>query len=643
MKLKHHILSRKDNLNMQKEFIFFDTETFITKQIYDKDNNLLEEIQELKLGWALYWNRETNEKEYLYFEDYLDFWDFVEEKNSGKIILYAHNTDFDFKICNGYEEMIIKRKYDIKKIHIEGSVFMMELEKNNDFANNYNHWTNQIKIYDTFNYIHASLEDIGKALKLPKMSIDFEKCSKEELKVYCKNDVEITFEFIKHLINFLEEHNLCKLTPTVASLSLASFRHKFYDDKKTPIFIHANPYAIKLERDSYRGGITDCFKTGTITEPQIKLDINSMYPYQMLKYDIPTKLVFYSQDKKAPLLKELKMQIKNNKCHIIADVTIDLPKNKAYILSRFEINKQDKTGFLYGKYRIALTTPELSYVYKYGKILKVHRLALYEKHNIFKEYVKFFYNKRLEFEAAGNTIYALFCKSLLTNLYGKFAQKDSTYTLLKKDNKTEIKHYRVIDAMEEKVKQYTILRIGGNLIKIEPTDKNSFDAFVAISSIITGYARMNLIEIIEKGKRENIAYCDTDSIIINKSAINNIKKYIDYNKTRALGLLKIEGESKLTKIIRPKFYEFDGELKCKGVKTKGKNKAITLEENENFWKIKQIHFEKFKTTLRKNHATKQHLNMVEKTINKNYDKGFSHNGIVTPYHVSNVKIIPYSS
>ena len=626
---------------MQNEFIFFDTETFITKQIFDKEDNLLEEIQELKLGWGLYWNRLTNEKEYFYFEDYKEFWDWIEEKNTDELIIYAHNTDFDFKICNGWKELVIKRKYDITKIYIEGPIFMLELEQAENWEA-YNEGTNKntfkLKIYDTFNYVHASLEDIGKALKLPKMSIDFQKCSKEELKVYCRNDVEITFQFIRNLIDFLNIYDLSKLNATGASIALNTFKHKFYDDKKIPIYIHANKFAIKLERDSYRGGITDCFKTGEIREPQIKLDINSMYPHQMRLYNIPTRLFFYGEDG-AFLLPEIKKQL-NGPNHIIADVTIKLPQEKAYILSRFEINKQEKTGFLYGEYRIVLTTPELEYVNKYGKILKVHRLALYESHNLFKEYVDFFYKKRLEFEAQDNKIYAMFCKSMLNNLYGKFAQKESDMTLLKKDNLEIIRQYRVIDGTQKKNNNYSVLRIGGNLIKITPTDKNSYDSFVAISSIITAYARMYLIEIIEKAKRENIAYCDTDSIIINKSAIDSIKKYIDYNKTRALGLLKIEGESKLTKIIRPKYYEFDGDLKCKGVKTKGKNKAITLEENDNFWRIKQIHFEKFKTSLRKNHATQQHLKMIEKKINKRYDKGFSHQGIVTPYHISDVKLLP---
>lgn len=613
---RYHKLRPNDILNMQSDFIFFDTETQ-TKQYPDYQE------QTLKLGWALYWNRITDYEEWFYFKNPIEFWNFlfnkIEEFNIKEIYIYAHNMDFDFKIVNGLK-ILLENKYILDKFYINSNIFSMSFKKHLSKSEN----KNKIFLYDTTNYVHAKLEDIGKSLGHEKLKIDFNTSKEDELNKYCKNDVMIIYLFIKKLIEFLNKYDLTKLRATSASIAMNTFRHKFYDYDYNPIFIHNNQSVIELERESYHGAISDCFKVGKFKGIFYKLDINSMYPYQMYKNEFPCKLFYYANKN---------IDVNNisrfiNEYHIIANCKIELPKEFAYILTTFN----DKCCFIYGELELTLTTPELNFVLKHGKILAVKEIALYKKIPMFKDYVNFFYQKRWEFKDESNTIFEQFCKIELNSLYGKFGQHESEYTVIKEDVEYDLGKYEVIENKDGIVKEYLILHIGNKIVKIENTENNAYDSFVAIASMVTAYARMYLIELILKAERKNIYYVDTDSLIINEEGYNNLKEFID---NRKLGYLKVEGITDSIEIIKPKWYRFGELIKCKGVK---KNAEI-ISDDDNNMVIKQQQWQRFKTSLKEKNTSSQIITDITKVMSKNYDKGIvMPNGDVMPYCTKMCKI-----
>lgn len=651
-KNKYHLLRPNDNLNMQNDFIFFDTETEITeiKEIDFKTWELKDYDQKLKMGWAIYWNRQKEEKEYLFFNTNISFIDFVENKvmsidaikGKKELLIYAHNTYFDFNVCNGYEEFIIKRGWKIEKIYVESKIFILELIKNNC----------KIKFYDTFNYVDKSLEFIGKSIGLLKKEINLNNCTDEKLKEYCLNDVEIVFLFIRRLIEFLEENNLTRLKPTAASIAFNSFRHSFYDFKNKPIHIHNHTKAIDLERKSYKGGITDCFKIGKFKDFLIKLDVNSMYPEHMKKQEIPIKHVIYIPDNGVNHMEHMISQM--DKYLVIANCDFYLPEKYAYILLRYERDKIQKTGFIYGNIRAVLTSPEIEFVMTYGKINYIREYSLYDKAIIFKDYVDFFYSKRMEYYKKDNKVFVLLSKLCLNSLYGKFAQRQSNIEIIKTED--EIKEISSIHVHTPEG-DYTSMRIGKNIINLSKSEGNSYDSFVAISSFITAYARCYLTQLLIKAGRENIFYCDTDSIIMKLDTIKNIASHVDYfneiepylktmnikkikeiyeKKQPTLGKLKVEDFSVKSEFIRPKYYFFNEELKIKGVKKKHK---IKFEDDKKLI-VRQEQFQRFKTAIKKGNLGYQKITVLEKELDKTYDKGhIMEDKTIKPFSSNEVMLI----
>jgi hypothetical protein len=588
---------------MDNDFVFVDTET-----------TRINEKETFKLGWIIYWNRETDIKEYLFFTNKKDFYDYILSlmKKLKHLYIFAHNTDFDIKVLGGLNPLL-KKDYNVESFYIEGTRYVVKLQKDKKV----------IEILDTMNYIPLSLKEIGKSIGLPKMEIDFNNCSFDYLKKYCLNDTEIICLFIQKLLEFLEQFNLSKLKPTVSSLSLNIFRHCFYNRKKNPIWIHAWNQAIKIERLSYKGGITDCFKVGTFKEKQFKLDINSMYPYQMKVNYYPVRLEHYRDITSCKSSTLLKLFNKYFDSHlIIARCKIYLPKKYAYILTKVKINKEKKSMFLYGTFINTLTTPELEFVKKYGKIIDIYNIAIYKKSIIFKDFVDFFNTHKIKFEKEQNYAYRLFCKTTLNSLYGKFGQTSKTYIPVLNEG-YGFSSKRIIDTINDE--EYIQMTLGNRTFEVEDNGNNSYDTAVYISSFVTAYARMNLVNLILKAKRENVFYVDTDSLIVNETGYNNLKDEIDAFE---LGKLKLEETSNSGTYYRPKFYTFNDVEKCKGVK---KNAKILYEDNDEMI-IQQEQFTKFKTALRKNTFDEQSVITMIKNISKNYDKGIIlENGNVEPF------------
>lgn len=612
MKNKFHILLKNDKLNMQTDFIFVDTET----KRPGKE-------EKFYLGWLIYWNKTTNTKDYFYFTDKKQFYEYIINLNKKvkHLIVVAHNMNFDITVLGGFSPFI-KKNFVVKSFYIEGPRFIVRLTKKDK----------TIEFLDTMNYLPSKLEYIGSSIGLPKKEINFKTCSDQELSEYCKNDTEIIYLFIYKLIEFLEAYQLSRLQATCGSLAFNIFRHKFYNKKTNPIYIHNWKHAIELERTSYKGGISDCFVIGkNIKEKLFKLDINSMYPFIMKNNSMPTKLLLYDEKSSPEKLNILFNKYINEKA-IVAECKIFLPKEHAYILTKCKINREHKSLFLAGTFINTFTTPELQFILKYGKILEINKLAIYEKNIIFKDFVDFFYEKRIEFSEQKNEAYKMFCKYILNNLYGKFGQTSLNYIETAKIGKPAFNSVEIIDSINNE--RYIQMTFGNKIFETAQKGNNSYESFVAISSFVTAYARMYLIELILKAKRENVYYVDTDSLVVNQEGYNNLINEIDPSE---LGKLKLEEISYNSSFFRPKYYIFNNVEKCKGVKKTAKK----LFEDDDTLMIEQEQFTRFKTSMRKNTLDKQTVSIITKIMNKKYDKGIIlENGLIEPYYVDSNEAIP---
>jgi hypothetical protein len=589
-----HYLKRNHESEIPSNILVVDTEALIERT--DSDS----QIQRFRLGYAIHLMRKNNQWLQTGYELHSveDFWNLLDSFSYEKSKLYvvAHNMAYDYTILK-IDTYLSNRNFEIT-MRVIDSVFLLRA-------------SNLVFISST-NFYKESLQDLGIIFGLTKGEHpDFENCTDIDLMKYCSRDTSVLANImIKHL-EFLKNNDLGSFRPTLASQALGTFRHRFMHEN---LLVHDYPEILELEKKSYRGGRCEVFKMGRF-ENIYYLDINSMYPFVMKSFEYPTKPLC-SRPLEKQTVSDMQEAIKQGK-FLIAECKLNL--NEPMIAC-----KRDKLFFPIGKVIQTITSPEIEYLFNNpssGEIVEPLSVVIYDKANIFSEYVDYFYSLR---KNTDNPAYSKMAKLFLNSLYGKFGQHCSSIPELVTD---DISHNMYADIMREtgtncirSCDGEKLVKLGDKIYSIIKTDGEfSRDSIPSIASSVTAYSRILLADMMAQAGREHILYCDTDSLFVDSVGFLNLTNRISPTE---LGFLKLEKMGTVT-INGAKNYVFNDEVKLKGIK---KN-ATKINDNTYL----QYQFvTKNKRYLNGTPDGEVFVEPVRKIISNKYDKGTVVDGIVHP-------------
>ena len=590
-----HVLKREKSVAIARHFVFFDTET---SQKYDDDGNI---IQVFKLGWAVYhcrsYGRHKEVIEWFSFTNISEFWDFVfnHTYERQKLWVIARNIVFDFTVCEGWKHLLTAG-YKLKFFHNNGVSVIVSVV----------HKRRSIVFLDSMNWFTESLAKTGERIGIPKLSIDFDTCSFEELSNYCRNDVLIEFENFRLFIRFLEGNTISRLCYTKASTAMAAYLLRHYH---TPIWIHNNAEAIKLERESYKGGRCECFRLGDFeNEKYYILDVNSLYPFVMRGRAYPVKYISIKHNQSP---KDLLVQTQSKS--VVAAVSIDT-NEPVYAV------KMGRTIFPIGIFDAVLTTPEIQYALYHNHIKQVYDCVYYEQADIFTTYVDRLYQLRRDFASAGVKEYEVLCKYLLNSLYGKFGQKAENWEKIGIAPDEPDREELIFSQSPRKVSRLRYLL--GEVFELKSYSE-SFNSFPAIASHVTAYARLYLWSLMQIAGVGNFVYCDTDSLVVNEEGLYNLS---DYMSETELGKLKLQEEVSHLILRGLKDYDTDTKNVIKGIR----KTAVKIDDNT----YTQQQWPTFKGLLKSDNPNVYTVHNITKHLGREYKKGVvCENGFIQPFRL----------
>ena len=537
-----HVLKSANGNRLPRRFIFFDCES---EKVDDKGT------QRLKLIVACLWviDAKSGAEKLMWctYKTGKGFYTWVKKQlrsNTATRIMSA-NIWFDFRVSKLYHYMK-GDAWECVNTFGKGHTLIFKFIKDRY----------RLEFVNVQNYFNVPVSVIGKSVGLEKLEVDFNTVNDKDLYTYCRRDVEIIFTAIRQLYLFIVENKLGSFPYTLPGAAYSAYTHSFMDHA---ISVHADEKVLQLERAAYFGGRCECFHIGTPPKSTYyKLDVNSMYPYIMREFEFPIKFIKRGKNVKASVL----VKAASKYCYV-AECEIETEQPV------YAYRQNKKLLFPIGNFTTYLTTPSLLYGIKQGHVKKILRVACYHKANIFKNYVDFFYRHRKEYLLRKNAAFGYVCKLFLNSLYGKFAQKTSVVTYSGENGNVNDSRRVIIDAKTHKVSIHQVF-FGRETITAQG-EEESVNSIPVISAHITDYARLYLWKLMEVADTKNCFYCDTDSIIVNKSGM---KKLIPFCDPDLLGWLKVEKESKVVDIRGAKNYIFGGEVRIKGIPRKAvKNKT----------------------------------------------------------------------
>jgi hypothetical protein len=552
-----------------------------------------------------------------------DFWKYVHEtaltQEKKTLYVYGHYVTADILQSNAFGELE-KLGYKVLSYNASQPVFVNFVNPETD---------SEIKIWDSWALFHTKLATIGESLNDREMKKgDFHDHDVEptpenllERVVYCHRDVDILHYALDDLQKWLYENEFGGISMTGAGVSLKAYRSKFLHK----IELHNHQTAINIERECYHGGRTEMWRKGRF-ENIPYIDVNSMYPAEMLKNRFPTKLVSVEEFKTPiPFNSELQSRIEgyldqNYLLCMIVKIKTEEPV--------FPKKHDGKTVFPVGTYTTGLCTPEIIYAIENNLIVEVLAISVYESEKIFEAFVDFFYKLRLQYKKQGLSALEMFVKIILNSLYGKFGQMETEQVempdfdkdLIPKEFGTAILEGKQIDIMQGKA--FLNYRQG-----------NADNAFVAIAAHVTAYARMNLWKIIEAVGRKEVLYMDTDSLHLTQKGYKRALE-LGFIDSKELGKFKLEFMCVSVEFFGCKDYTMTYlSEKTGNIETKTKKKGVNLPKAHNMGNnvYETSRGTTLKDCMRHNDMSAYGNNWVKKTYTGIYTKGsLGADGIVTP-------------
>lgn len=407
-----------------------------------------------------------------------------------------------------------------------------EMEKLEVMKDDNNKYELYFKFLDTMNFFKMSLAKLGLALGYPKekkvswLGERLPKTEKEweNMKIYCLRDSEICYKAMKMLHDELDGN----IGFTIASTSLKYFDNNCRYNLRR---IAPNDHINNFYRMGYAGGRTEAFGRGAFENVNC-YDVNSLYPFSMIKMPCPhPEIVEFSND------------FSKDEMGIFKCIVYD---ERDYPIT---FHRGIKLWFITAKkgYETYLSTNEIKFIEEHGgkvDIIRGYKSPIVE--NYFKPIVDTLYNKRKELKENSNPLELVY-KYILNSGYGKYAEINYDYRILSGHGKTK-EQLKYLYSLGYKP-------VGDYLIKTDNIGDYTEHTNYLIASSVTATARLTLQSYLEKLGKDNVYYCDTDSVFTPKKLSTG----------KELGEMKLEYNIDEFIPIRAKFYAYqiDKEWKFK--------------------------------------------------------------------------------
>lgn len=583
-KRRWHCLRDNAGGALPYRILFIDTETEAVKKTPE------EELHRVKCGWSCYARRRNkDDKEFIetwqYWENDYGLLEYINDLTRDKKTLYiiGSNVMFDLQAL-GFFDYFQKKEWQLTFVYSGGMSFILSIHKDKQ----------RIKALSTQNFAPYSVKQIGEYIGKKKLDISFEEADADKLKTYCRRDTEIVRDFMYKYIDFLRENDCGNFRMTRASQALGFYRHQHLDHK---IEIHDHEQASDLEQESYYGGMTECFRLGTYEQEEfIYADVNSMYPFVMREHEYPVKLINYVSSGSLEYIKK-----KIDRYCFTASVKIRSEE------PRYPARFEQRTIFPVGEFPATLSTPELQEAIKRQEIEEVYEFAMYRKAPIFRSYIDEVYDLKKEYDRAGRKLWYNLTKVFMNSLYGKFGQN---VPVCIEDQEVQSDEVYRIDYFDYDLDEYVIKQQFFNRLQIYRGREPGRDTFFAIPAHVTAHARLYLWNLIYRIGRDNVYYCDTDSIIFPARFRDRLKGFYDQYE---LGKLEVEKTASHLEIYGPKDYVFGRDIRRKGIR----RDAIEISPLT----FRQKVFPSLYTVMKEGNRVGFPIKIVEKTLKREYTKG----------------------
>lgn len=385
---------------------------------------------------------------------------------------------------------------------------------------------------------------------------------KDELIKYCIKDSVGLHQVISkfaEMIFSLFQRNIHHY-PTLPSLAFGIFRSNFMPENLIPQI--SGKIGLDI-RQSYTGGAVDVYIPENKKGNEVYCyDVNSLYPSVMSDNLMPVGNPTYFEGNIRAIDAEA---FGFFFCNIITPNNLKHP----IIQTHVKTSNGLRTIAPLGSWKDMIFSSEMDNAIKLGYKFEILWGYTFNKENIFKDYVDFLYNFRINYPKDDPLNFI--AKILLNSLYGRFGMDDNftEVNIIHKDFYPDFENKYLDNILNtQDLGDYKLISFKQKNNQIE-NEESTHNVSVGLASAITAYARIHMSQF-KNNPNINLYYSDTDSIYTD-SELDPILL-----SETTLGKLKLENTCKRAIFLAPKVYCLETIENKLIYKVKGLKHAIEL-------------------------------------------------------------------
>jgi hypothetical protein len=469
-------------------------------------------------------------------------------KSKSRTVVFAHNLSYDLRLSDAFR-ILYALGWRPAFFAIDSNRCVARYRKNGA----------SLLLCDLTSWLPCSLDKVADSLGMKKAPLPKANDQLDAWVNRCVRDVEITRVAALRIVNWLEVNDLGSFRLTGPAQAMAAYRHRFM--RPYSMLVHKDPDALAAERRAVWAGRCEVWQHGEVTGPLYEWDYRTAYLNIALTTNVPVRFRGSAEGLSVANL----LRLAKNRS-IVSDCIVDT--------ERPVVPCRTKAGIAWpiGRFETTLWDNEIRLARENGAEIQPVKSWVYMRFPALVDWAIWLSQalgpNGLPVDALERIMLKDWARSLIGRFGARWPQWEKIATL--PESGLELLPYIDKDTGAEGA----YLQNGHDWFE-RSGYVDAPDAMPAVMGYIMAEARCRLWRAMQRAGLGNVAYVDTDSLIVNAAGNANLQQgMLDTN----LANLICKAEYKRGLFLGPRQIKLNSELRVAGLpKTAIQKSARTFE------------------------------------------------------------------
>lgn len=431
-----------------------------------------------------------------------DLWAYVDAKTRrrSRTVMVSHNLGYDLRITKALT-VLPALGWTVHRLSVHERSISLTMRRDG----------RTLILSDSMAWLPMSLEKIGGLIGERKLDLPDWDDDAAEWEARCRRDVEILREAMRDLLEWVETGDLGNWQKTGAGQAWSHWRHAHYTHR---VLVHDNEEARLSEVAAMHTARCEAWRHGSLAGSWWEeWDLPLAYPMAAKDMDLPVQLRAY---RTAPPWSWVRRAAPKRRVLVRAEVSTSTPT--------LPIEDDGRTFWPVGKFTGTWWESELSLAIEHGAKVTPLNAWTYAKAPALQSWAEWIIAAATDPTVTGSHVRMAAAKHMARALIGKFAVRWTPWEEWAELPFDAAPLERVIDGDTGQVGKLLTI---GSLSWVGWQRRYGADAIPAITGAVMAEVRIRLWRTMLAAGLENVAYVDTDSVMVNRTGAKRLRAWTE--------------------------------------------------------------------------------------------------------------------